>query len=112
MKSRSLLPGETRAFGPGGHPDPAELTGGDAPPCAEPPVAPTCLLQPIFPKTIQQSLFLFSRARPNHFLRPYPFVELLVIEKLHLNCALPKSQAVLMGVLSYLGSIVITYVWV
>ncbi len=41
MKFRSLLPGESRAFGPGGHPDPAELTGGDAPPCAEPPVAPT-----------------------------------------------------------------------
>ena len=38
----SLLPGGTWAYGPGGHPDPAELTGGDAPPCAEPPVAPTC----------------------------------------------------------------------
>ena len=41
MKFRSRLPGGTRAFGPGGHPDPAELTGGEAPPGAEPPVAPT-----------------------------------------------------------------------
>ena len=32
---------ESRALGPGGYLDPAELTGGDAPPCAEPPVAPT-----------------------------------------------------------------------
>ena len=31
MKFRSLLPGGTRAFGPGGHPDPAELTGGKLP---------------------------------------------------------------------------------
>ena len=42
IRSLRSLPGETRALGPGGHPDPAEYAGGEAPPCAEPPAAPTC----------------------------------------------------------------------
>ena len=42
IRSLRSLPGETWALGPGGHPDPAEYAGAEAPPCAETPAAPTC----------------------------------------------------------------------
>ena len=84
MKFRSLLPGESRAFGPGGHPDPAELTGGDAPPCAEPPVAPTFFgvffAHFSFSLSVSFDIWLsLSRPRPNHIFGPYPIIKLLFI---------------------------------
>ena len=122
LKSRKMTKGEhevpessTRG-NPGlrarGTPGPCGVNRGGCSPMCRTPCCSHLFTSALISFNALAEPFPCSRTGPYHVLRPDPLIELLVSEHLHLNRALPKSQAFLMGVLRYLGCIVITYVWV